>query len=299
MSIDAMKWALQEAPIPHSQTHIRDRLVLVYLADRHNPDTEACWPSVGRIARDLGVSEPTVRNAIRELKDLGLISPASQHWVENYPKGRRPNVWQLHMDRTRPKDGFTPKDLFTPKDVLPPEGERGVSPTPKDVLPPGGKGSLPKPKENPKTTQNTEPKEVVPADASAAPSLFDPPTGKPISELSDAELQPLFEQFWEAYPFRASRQETFKEFRKALDKTTFAVLIREAQEYAEWVRHEGVEWAAVIRSHNWLKKERWADELHFTDRGKPSSPTFNDIAEQTIQEMTNAREGKSGTKELE
>lgn len=158
MSIDAMKWALQEAPIPHSQTHIRDRLVLVYLADRHNPDTEACWPSVGRIARDLGVSEPTVRNAIRELNDLGLISPASQHWVESYPKGRRPNVWQLHMDRVRPKDGFTPKDLFTPKDVLPPEGERGVSPSPKEVLPPGGKGSLPKPKENPKTTQTSNPK---------------------------------------------------------------------------------------------------------------------------------------------
>lgn len=158
MSIEAMKWALQEAPIPHSQTHIRDRLVLVYLADRHNPDTDAVWPSVGRIAKDLAVSEPTVRKAIRGLQDLGLISPAPTHWVEQYPKGHRPNVWRLHMDKTRAKDGLPPKDPLPPKDMFTPVGETPVSSTPKDALPGGGNTSLPKPKENPKITQTNNPK---------------------------------------------------------------------------------------------------------------------------------------------
>lgn len=158
MSLEAMKWALQDAPIPHSTTHIRERLVLVYLADRHNVDTGVCWPSIGRIARDLGVSEPTVRKALRELETLGLITPASPDWAVGCPKGRRPNVWELSLETVRGKDGLTPKDGFTPKDGLTPEGETRVNPTPKDGFTPPLNTGLPKPKENPKPTQSKNPK---------------------------------------------------------------------------------------------------------------------------------------------
>ena len=280
-----MKWALQDAPIPHSTTHIRDRLILVYLADRHNIDTGVCWPSLGRIAGDMGISKPTVRKALASLKELGLIEEGDPVFTSHYPKGRVPGVWKLNLERVRDKDGLTDKDVFTGKDVFTPKGEKGVDPTGKDVFTPQGKACLPKPKENPNTTHTGNPKDVVPADKSAAPSLFDPPAGKPISELSDTELQPLFEAFWEAHPQKAARRETFKEFRKALEKTSFTNLVEKAQEYARWVQNEGIEWGAVIRSHNWLKNERWADELRFTDRTRPSGPTFGDIAEQMIQDM--------------
>ena len=296
MSLDALKWALKEAPIPKSQSHMRTRLVLVYLADRHNTDTGVAWPSVGRIARELGTSQTTVRAALRDLQELGLISPGSPDWVRNYPEGRRPNVWWLNLNAKRededdtPTDGCTPTDLFTPTD--------GCSSTPTDGCSPGVKTPVPKPKENPKEQPKAQSKDLVPADKSAAPSLFDPPEGKPVSELTDEELWPLFEKFWAAHPQKAARTKTFKEFRKALKKTTFSNLVEKATEYARWVQNEGIEWGAVIRSHNWLADERWGDELRFTDRTRRSGPTFSDLAEQMIQDLR-PREPGAGWKEIE
>lgn len=287
MSLEAMKWALQDAPIPHSTTHLRDRLVLVYLADRHNIDTGVCWPSLGRIANDMGITKPTVRNAFRSLEELGLIEQADPGLATGCTEGRKPTVWRLNLDMARGEDVFTGKDGLTGKDAFTPDGSTRVYPTGKDAFTPEVKTGLPKPKENPNGTQSDEPKDLVPADKSAAPSLFDPPAGKPISELTDTELQPLFEKFWDAHPQKAAKEETFKEFRKALKKTTFSNLVEKAEIYARWVEHEGIEWGAVIRSHNWLKGGRWDDELRFTDRSRPAGPSFNDIAGQMLNKTRN------------
>lgn len=40
----------------------------------HADDTDRCWPSVAAIAQIVGCSEPTVKRALRTLKDHGLIS---------------------------------------------------------------------------------------------------------------------------------------------------------------------------------------------------------------------------------
>lgn len=293
MSLDALKWALKEAPIPKSQSHMRTRLVLVYLADRHNTDTGVAWPSVGRIAKELDTSQTTVRSALNDLQKLGLISPGSPDWVRNYPEGRRPNVWRLNLnvkrpdDDTAPTDGCTPTDLFTPTNACSPTHTDPSTPTPTDGCSPGVQTVVAKPKENQKKKPKEQPKDLVPADKSAAPSLFDPPAGKPISELTDEELRPLFEKFWDAHPQKAAKEETFKELRKALKKTTFSNLVEKAEIYARWVENEGIEWGAVIRSHNWLKGGRWDDELRFTDRSRPAGPSFNDIAGQMLNETRN------------
>jgi DNA-binding transcriptional ArsR family regulator len=48
------------------------KLTLIALADRAGDDG-VCWPSVAKIAHDTELSESTVRRALRELCELGLI----------------------------------------------------------------------------------------------------------------------------------------------------------------------------------------------------------------------------------
>lgn len=46
--------------------------VYIYLTDRANKDG-ICWPSIPTIAKDLKLSESTVRRAIYDLRTAGLV----------------------------------------------------------------------------------------------------------------------------------------------------------------------------------------------------------------------------------
>ncbi len=50
----------------------RAKLVYIYLFDRCAPEKKA-WPSMRRIAKDLSISEKTVRRAIKDLERERLI----------------------------------------------------------------------------------------------------------------------------------------------------------------------------------------------------------------------------------
>ena len=50
----------------------RAKLVYIYLYDRRDVVGKA-WPSVKRIAKDLSISEKTVRRAIQDLEKAGLV----------------------------------------------------------------------------------------------------------------------------------------------------------------------------------------------------------------------------------
>lgn len=47
--------------------------VYTYLADRANKDGE-CWPAIPTIARELKLSQSTVRRALQDLRKEGLVS---------------------------------------------------------------------------------------------------------------------------------------------------------------------------------------------------------------------------------
>lgn len=47
--------------------------VYTYLADRANKDGE-CWPAIPTIARELKLSQSTVRRALQDLRKEGLIA---------------------------------------------------------------------------------------------------------------------------------------------------------------------------------------------------------------------------------
>ena len=67
MSFQAMTWAVrQELPL-------REKMVLMMLANRVNADTGRCDPSIQRLAIDCGMSKDSVRRALVELAKRDLI----------------------------------------------------------------------------------------------------------------------------------------------------------------------------------------------------------------------------------
>lgn len=50
----------------------RAKLVYIYLHDRCDKEKKA-WPSIKRIAKELSMSDKTVRRAIKDLEKAGLV----------------------------------------------------------------------------------------------------------------------------------------------------------------------------------------------------------------------------------
>jgi len=67
MSHQATNWAFQQRGLRPAA-----RVVLLYLADRHNPDN-GCFPSQTQLAYDCEMSRSGLNNILEELVDLGLI----------------------------------------------------------------------------------------------------------------------------------------------------------------------------------------------------------------------------------
>ena len=59
---------LYRSELPH-----RAVSVYTYLSDRANKDGE-CWPSIPTIARELKLSQSTVRRALHDLRKAGLLT---------------------------------------------------------------------------------------------------------------------------------------------------------------------------------------------------------------------------------
>ncbi len=67
---------IYEADLPH-----RAVAVYLYLKDRANKDG-TCYPAIGTIARELNLSDSTVKRAINDLEKNGFIRK-KQRWREN------------------------------------------------------------------------------------------------------------------------------------------------------------------------------------------------------------------------
>lgn len=120
MSITATQWALYEAPIATTQSHSRDQVVLIALADRYNDDTQVAWPSIGNLAKKLKRSPDSIRRALKSLESQGLISRGNPAFISHLPEYRRPTVWHLHLEKTHEStepekpSSSTPRNPATP-----------------------------------------------------------------------------------------------------------------------------------------------------------------------------------------
>ncbi|GAA4024868.1 hypothetical protein GCM10022247_56610 [Allokutzneria multivorans] len=98
MSIEAIAWALNHAPIPCDRKDSSSlAIVLIGLANHADPNGRNAFPSVATLTRYSRLSERTVRTSLDRLEELGLISPSDPDIVAAYIKraDRRPKGWDL------------------------------------------------------------------------------------------------------------------------------------------------------------------------------------------------------------
>ena len=108
MSIEAINWALNNAPIPRDRRDASSlAAVLIGLANHAGPDGCNAFPSLDTLVHYTRLSERTVRYALRTLEELALIRPSDRDIVAAYIKraDRRPNGYDLALHlRDEPVD---------------------------------------------------------------------------------------------------------------------------------------------------------------------------------------------------
>lgn len=97
MSIEAITWTLNAAPIPTGRNASTLAFVLVGLANHADPDGRNAFPAVATLVRYTRLSERSVQYALRKLEALGLITPSDPDIVAAYVRraDRRPQGWDL------------------------------------------------------------------------------------------------------------------------------------------------------------------------------------------------------------
>lgn len=93
MSAAALAWAFAAIEIRGDGLTAAMKLVLLRLADRADPQG-LCWPGHERTARDLNLSESTVRGAIAALARAGFLDVIRRRDADGRDK---PNLYRLHV----------------------------------------------------------------------------------------------------------------------------------------------------------------------------------------------------------
>lgn len=106
MSVEALSWALNLAPVPADtggKPNSACAFVLAGLANHANPDGTAAFPSVDTLVRYTRLSERTVRTALDRLEATGVITPCAPEIVAAHIRraDRRPQGWNLELSRVR------------------------------------------------------------------------------------------------------------------------------------------------------------------------------------------------------
>lgn len=108
MSVNAVSWAIDRAPVPGARCVAR--MILVHLADKADSEGRDTWKYVSAIADAIGVDDSTIHRNLSWLEEHGLIERGDQRLVDDYPEYARPVVWNLRLDRVRePSDRETKK----------------------------------------------------------------------------------------------------------------------------------------------------------------------------------------------
>ncbi|ROP40725.1 helix-turn-helix domain-containing protein [Saccharothrix texasensis] len=107
MSLEAITWALNRAPIPRDRRDASSlAVVLLGLANHADPQGRNAFPSLSTLVRYTRLSERSVRYAVRSLEGLELIRPSDPVIVAAYIKrtDRRPNGYDLAVERVEAVD---------------------------------------------------------------------------------------------------------------------------------------------------------------------------------------------------
>ena len=127
MSVEAISWALNLAPVPADrggQPSSACMFVLVGLANHAGPDGTGAFPPVATLVRYTGLSERTARTCLDRLQAQGIIGPCDPDIVAARIKraDRRPQGWDLNLGMVR--DDLAAADIVTLERQFPGLGPR-------------------------------------------------------------------------------------------------------------------------------------------------------------------------------
>lgn len=95
MSVEAVSWAINKAPVGGNVTA---RMILVSLADKADEYGRDAWKYTSAIADSIRKSDATVFRTLAWLEEIGVIERGDQRLVDHYPESARPVVWNLRLD---------------------------------------------------------------------------------------------------------------------------------------------------------------------------------------------------------
>jgi biotin operon repressor len=222
MSFQAMAWAV------NFDLPVKQKMVLLMLANRTNADTGRCDPSMDKLAADCGMSKTSVKSAIRELKELGIVAVEERRIGDVHLT----NQYTLNLS------------------IL---GGVGREATGGRACDAPGVGRVTPPKLESKPVNEPDIENAARSDQFSL-----------LSEDTESAKPDRFEEFWEAYPkcprktdkpkARAAFRSITEGKHKAIAKTDPATIIAAVKAYAA-TRPDP---AYIPLPLTWLNGERWA-----------------------------------------
>jgi hypothetical protein len=140
MSVNVLSWVLE-----HSESEGSDRLVLITLADRADPETWSAFPGVADVAARARVSERTVQRCLRSLEALGELRVEVQRGgTAKMVDAKRPNRYTItpRQSVTPPPVDLSPGVTQGPDRVTPMTGAGDTAVTQTVIEPSGNRHSL-------------------------------------------------------------------------------------------------------------------------------------------------------------
>ncbi|WP_402371419.1 helix-turn-helix domain-containing protein [Isoptericola rhizosphaerae] len=196
------------------------KTVYAALASHVSNGGTTCWPGGATLAKEAGVSRRSVTNALAVLKAAGLVT-----WT------------------TRTRDGSFQKDsnLYT----LPLQGALGragdAAPMAPDAVPMAGDA--------------IGVRHDVPEGMARGAQELDEVNKTHLNQTKEPD-RVAFEDFWAAYPIKASYRTARVSWQKALEKTSPDVILEAARRHA--ADPNRVE-RYTRNPHRWLDEEGWQD----------------------------------------
>jgi hypothetical protein len=305
-----MDWALEFAPPMPSQL-VATLSGLARHADKKGRGT---YPSVARLAAYACKSERSVQRDLVELRKLGLIRYGDQSKANHLPEGKRPEVYDLAVERTVP-DGRAGKDEVTRASLVTLTSSRrrggkkkpssdefsdsgtgdvdvtpdvhvtgdadvadGVTSTSQEGRRPRHPNQLPEPKEEPKDSGPPPASETDPAPQ----PLFDSPAA-PAEPTEEQQQETEFAAFYAAYPRKVAKGAARKAFAAAVKRGAKpADLAAAAVAHRDYWARCKTEAKFIPYPTTWLNGERYDDELpaqaSHRDGPAPTAPRYmNDV----------------------
>lgn len=241
MSFEAMAWAVKQ------KLPVKQKIVLLMLADRVNKDTGRCFPSVAGLADDCGMSATSVREAIRSLREAGIV--------------------EAHQR----KDGdvFLSNEYSLDMREIPPvlrHAQGGTAPRAGGVLRHAHPNLEEEPVREPELCEDGN------------PTLFSADETPAQDRTAEA-----FERFWKVYPKKAGKPSALKAWQKQIKAGCDPEeIISGAERYA---RSDAVVRGFAKHPQGWLNDQRWNDAdlpsaqgaLTLAERARRLGPQWGEV----------------------